>query len=317
MRRREFIALLISTAIGWPLNSEAQQLQPTPPKRVGVLELFGCPLQPDNPVTRRLAELGWIEGRTFIVECESTVGRLNQLPAVARELVSRRPDVVSAASIPLIKALKQATTTIPIVMLSTPEPVRTGIVTAWFGFDILPKRIELLKEIAPNLKRLAIISSVYGDEEGVKITEENLTIAARRLGFEWQIFKALVHNDYNEIFARLVTEHFDAAYITAGPFTTQNGSRIIELALRHRMPAVGEGSLFAKYGLLLSYGQDYLADFARASEYLDKILRGAKPSELPVQQATKLELRINLSTAKTLGLTVPPILRAQATEVIE
>jgi putative ABC transport system substrate-binding protein len=236
--------------------------------------------------------------------------------------------VLSAASIPPIKALKQATTTIPIVMLSTPEPVRTGIVTnlarpesnvtgvAWFGFDILPERIELLKEMVPSLKRLAIISSVYGDEEGAKITEENLTIAARRLGFEWQNFRAVVHNDYNEIFARLVAEHFDAAYITADPFITQNGPRIIELTLRHRMPAVGEGSLFAKYGLLLSYGQDFLADFARASEYVDKILRGAKPSELPVQQATKLELRINLFAAKTLGLTVSPILRAQATEVL-
>src|SRR5262249_61641700 len=102
-----------------------------------------------------------------------------------------------------------------------PEGNVTGV--AWFGFDILPKRIELLKEIVPHLKQLAIISSVYGDEEGVKITEENLTIAARRLGFAWQHFKAVAANDYNEIFARLAAEHFDAAYITADPFTTQNG----------------------------------------------------------------------------------------------
>src|SRR5262249_57167297 len=137
-----------------------------------------------------------------------TVGRLNQLPAVARELVSRQPDVLSAASIPLIRALKQATTTIPIVMLSTPEPVRTGIVTnlarpegnvtgvAWFGFDITTKRIELLKEIVPHLRRLALIGDTYSDPKAAVIVDEDLAIAGGTLGFTWQWFRAVAANAY-------------------------------------------------------------------------------------------------------------------------
>jgi putative tryptophan/tyrosine transport system substrate-binding protein len=128
---------------------------------------------------------------------------------------------------------------------------------------------------------------------------------------------AVITNDYDEIFARLAAEHFDAAYITAAPLLNQNRTRIIELALRHLIPAVGEGSFWAKAGLLLSYGQDFNRSSVRAAEYVDKILRGAKPGQLPVEQATKLELLINLKTAKTLGLTVPPSVLALADEVIE
>jgi putative ABC transport system substrate-binding protein len=237
--------------------------------------------------------------------------------------------VLIAITVPLIKALKQETATIPIVMIGTPDPVRTGIITnfarpegnvtgvADFSFDILPKRIEILKEIVPHLRRLAIIGGLYGDPKATEILEENATIAAGRLGFTWQHFRAAVANDYDEIFARVAAEHFDAAYITSAPFNNQNGRRIIQLALRHLIPTVGEVSWWAKDRLLLSYGQDFIPSLARAMEYVDKILRGAKPSELPVEQSSKFELVINLKTAKTLGLTVPPSLLARANEVIE
>jgi len=153
--------------------------------------------------------------------------------------------------------------------------------------------------------------------QAIEILEENLTIAATRLGFAWQFFRAVVANDYDEIFARLAADHFDAAYITQDPFTVQNGDHVIQPALRHPIAAVGEGSWWAKNGLLLSYGHDPSWPVTRGSDYIDKILRGAKPSELPVEQTTKVWVVINLKTAKTLGLTVPPSLLARADEVIE
>src|SRR5262249_26202642 len=132
-----------------------------------------------------------------------------------------------------------------------------------------------------------------------------------------QVFQTAFANDYDEIFARLAAEHFDAALIPSDPFNVQNGTRICQLALRYRIPAVSQASGWAKCGLLLTYGQDNSWSIARALEYVDKILRGDKPSELPVEQAAKLELAINLKTAKTLGLTIPPTLLARADEVIE
>jgi len=328
MRRREFIALLGSSAM-WPLASYAQQPKPAPLKRIGILDIFGCRIPPDLLATRRLAELGWFEGRNFVVDCVTTIRRLDQLPTLAHELVSRHPDVLISVPIPFIKALKQETTAIPIVMTGTPEPVRTGIITnlarpvgnvtgvSLFGFDIISKRIELLKEIVPTLKRLAIILSVYDDPKAAEIVDEDLAIAATKLGFTWEYFRGAVANDYDKIFARLAAEHFDAAYITPSPLINQNRPHVIQLALRHLIPTIGEGPVWAKDGLLLSYGPNFIPYLARAAEYVDKILRGAKPGDLPVEQATRLQLVINLKTSKTLGITVQPSLIARADEVIE
>jgi putative ABC transport system substrate-binding protein len=327
MKRREFIAVVGATA-AWPLAARAQQAKPAPMKRIGVLNTGQCP-PPPNPTRRRLAELGWIEGQTVVFDCVSTVGRLDQLPALARELVSRHPDVLVAAPNPLVKALKQETTTIPIVMATTPEPVRTGIVTnlarpeanitgvAWFGFDILPKRIEVLKEFVPDLRRLAVIGSVHADPDALEVTKENLAIAAGPLGITWQLFQSVVASDYGAIFARLASEHFDAAYLLSDPFTNQNVTRIIELALQYQVPAIGEGSHWARAGLLVSYGQNLNSSLVRVGEYIDRILRGADPRELPVEQATQLELVINLKAAKEMGITIPAPLLGRADEVIE
>jgi putative tryptophan/tyrosine transport system substrate-binding protein len=299
-------------------------------KRVGVLaSQVPCPLQPDNLVVRRLTELGWIEGRTFVFECVSTVGRLDELPELARELVSRQPDVLIAAPDTFVMALKQETTTIAIVMLSGWEPMQLGLVTsfarpegnitgvAWFG--LFAKQMELLKEIVPNLRRVAHIQGANPPlpPEVIKVVNEYISSVASTLGFTWQVFQPAAANDYDEIFARLVAEHFDAAYIPSSPFNLQNRTRIDQLALRYRIPAVSESAGWARVGLLLAYGQDATWSAARGMEYVDKILRGAKPSDLPVEQATKFELVINLKTAKALGLTVPPSLLARADVVIE
>jgi len=330
MKRRAFIRLIAGAAITWPLASYAQEPQSAPPKRIGVLYTL-CPHPPNSPLFRRLAELGWIEGRNLVVECVSMDGRWHQVPALARELVSRRPDVLFGISTVAMRALKQETTTIPIVMGAIADPVRLGFITslarpegnvtgvAWFAYEVLPKRIELLKEIVPNLRRLALIGFTLSDPQYMQMSEENITIAAGKLGFSWQLFRAVVANDYDEIFARLAAEHFDAAYIQANPLTAKPGNvtRISQLALRYLIPTVSEYSFDAKDGLLLTYGQDFSRDAMRSAEYIDKILRGAKPSELPVEEATTFQLVINLKTAKALGLTVPPSLIARADEVIE
>jgi len=330
MRRREYIALIGAAAIAWPLASYAQQPNPVPPKHVGVLSVLPeCPLPADSPIPRRLAELGWIQGRDFVFDCVSTFGRLDQLPALARQLVSLHPDVLIAVPSNFVRALKNETTAIPIVMLSTADPVRSDLVTnlarpdgnvtgvAFFGTDITGKRLELLKEIVPHLRRLALVASEYQDFKTAQNLEESITIAASTLGFTWQRFRPVVASDYDEVFARIATEHFDAAVISPDPLTQQNAARITELALRHRLPTVGTSVSWAKGGLLLGYGQDTRWGFVRGAEYIDRILHGAKPSDLPVEQATKLELAINLKTAKALDLTVPPSLLARADEVIE
>jgi putative ABC transport system substrate-binding protein len=332
MKRRELMALIGGLAIAWPLASYAQEPK-QPLKRVGDLAAFAtCPLQPDSLVVRRLGELGWIEGQTIVFDCISAIGRIDQVPALARELVSRRPDVLIASPYHFVSALKQETATIPIVMLGTLEPVRLGLIAgfarpggnvtgvAWFG--LLPKQMELLKEIVPNLRRVAFIQGVLGaaytQPEAYKIGQELLDSASSALGLTWQFFPAAAASDYDEIFVRLAAEHFDAAYIPGTPFNSNNATRICQLALRYRIPTVGDEAWWARNcGLLLTYGQDFLWSIARAMDYVDKILRGAKPSDLPIEQATKVQLTINLKTANELGITVPPSLIARADEVIE
>ena len=330
MRRREFMTLIGGLAIAWSLACYAQEPK-QPLKRVGVLaSQVPCPLQPDNPLVRRLAELGWVEGQNLVFECVSAVGQyghLDQLAALARELVSRRPDVLTAGPVPFVRALKHQTSTIPIVMFATglmpdlvsnlarPEGNVTGV--SLFTGVILPKRVEILKEMVPQLRRLAVITAA-ADPKVIEAIEASFRFTAGKLGFTWQRFQPIVANDYDEIFAHLTEEHFDAAYIVADPLSGLNVARIGQLGLRHRIPTVGQFPAYAKDGFfLLAYGQDYLWTILRAMDFVDKILRGAKPGELPVERATKLQLVINLKTANALGLTVPPSLITRADEVIE
>jgi putative ABC transport system substrate-binding protein len=329
MKRRKLIMLIGGLAIAWSVGSNAQLPNAASPKRAGVLAVSGCPIESNWLITRRLAELGWVEGRNFVFDCVSTIGRLDELPALARELVSRRPDVLVANPSNLVRALKQETATIPIVMLMPADPVQNGLLTslarpegnvtgvAFFGSELGGKRVELLKEIVPNLRRLALVASEHQDSKTAQALEETITFAASTLGFTWQRFRPIAASDYDEVFARIATGHFDAALISPDPLTQQNAARVIELALRHRIPTVGASTAWAKRGLLLGYGQDDRWGLVRAAEYIDKILRGTKPSDLPVEQATKVELVINVKTAKALGLTVPPSLLARADEIIE
>src|SRR5262245_63762512 len=210
MKRRKFITLIGGLAIAWPLACYAEQPK-QPLKRVGFLvQAVPCPLQSDNPYLRRLGELGWIEGQTVVFDCISAVGRLDQVAALARELVSRRPDVLTAGSWSFVSPLKQETTTIPIVMTAGWEPVRLVLITslaqpggnvtgvAWF--NLIPKQMELLKEIVPNLKRVAFVRGVGGESpedltEARKIGEEDRQFAGRRLGLTCQFFVSAAASD--------------------------------------------------------------------------------------------------------------------------
>ena len=313
---RKFMMLIAGFGVAWPLCSYAQQPQSAPAKRVGILATYSCELV-EPWWSTRLAELGWSKGQVA-VECVSTLGHsFDQLRDLARDLVSRRPDVLFASSVSFVRALMEETTAIPIVMGWTADPVE-GNVTGGAESDRLPKRIELLKEIVPHLKRLAIVTGAR-DPQDIRNIEERATIAEQAHGVAWQMFRAAVANDYDAIFARIAAEHFDAAYVQEDLLSNQPGNvaRICELALRYVIPTVGGGNEWARDGLLLTYGQNYNRSAALALEYVNKVLQGAKPSGLPVEQAIKVDLVVNLKTAKALGLTVPPSLLARADEVIE
>jgi putative tryptophan/tyrosine transport system substrate-binding protein len=312
MKRRtlKWQLMLLLAALASALGSAKAQNTPPSLKRIGVLNSFACPVTADSPSRRRLAELGWVEGKNFVYDCVSAVGRLEKIEQLAAELVARHPDVIGANPVPFVRALKLATTTIPIVMWATPDPIGTGLVTnlarpeanvtGTACFDIMPKRIELLREVLPQMQRLAIIYTTQAaDPKVLELLEANATIAAKQFGISFQIFRPAVPEDYDRIFNQLSEQHFDAAYIQPNALFQQNYMRVVELAQRYRVPTMGDDPFSARAGLLLGYGGDFFRDLVRYAEYIDKILRGAKPSKLPVEQATKVQLAVNLKTART------------------
>lgn len=299
------------------------------PKRVGFLSGFGCSTDANpSPFRRRLAELGWVDGQTAILDCVSTVN-LDQVDALAAELVARRPDVLAAQPTNYVRALKQATAKIPIVMVTTPNPVESGLVidlgrpeanvtgVASSGREVAVKLIGLLKKLLPRLAKLAVIERNGGDA-GVHVQlEKDVTDASTKLEFAWQAFNPVTPEDYDAIFARLAAEGFDAAYVEPGPLLDANLVRVAGLAMRHRIPTFGNYPYYAENGLLLAYGGDADPLNERAADYVDKILRGAKPGNLPVTQPVKFNLEVNLKTAKALSLVIPESFLVAADKVFK
>jgi|HubBroStandDraft_5_1064220.scaffolds.fasta_scaffold09420_2 putative ABC transport system substrate-binding protein len=297
-------------------------------KRVGFLSGFGCSTDANpSPFRRRLAELGWVDGKTVILDCVSTVSP-GQVDALAAELVARRPDVLAAQPIDYVKALKQATATIPIVMVTTPNPVAAGLVTdlarpesnitgvASPGHDVAVRLIGLVKRLLPRFAKLAIIERNGGDALVHAQLEKDFTDASTKLGFAWKAFSPAAPEDYDAIFARLPGEGFDAAYVEPGPLLDANLPRIAGLALRHRVPTFGNYPYYVENGLLLAYGGDADPLNERAAEYVDKILRGAKPGQLPITEPVKFNLEVNLKTAKALGIVIPEVFQLSADKVV-
>jgi len=325
MRRREFITLLGGATVTWPAAARAQRDGKL--RTVGFLNTGTATAQ--GPWTAafagQLRELGWIEGRNITLEVRWADGRRERSAEIAAEFVQRKVDVIvtTGAAVP---AAKQATSIIPIVFAVANDPVGTGYVTSLArpggnitglslqSADLAGKRLELLQELVPGLGRLAIMG-VSGNLSVVLETRE-LEAAARTRGLEVDPLEIRGAEDVAPAFEQL-KGHAHALYVCADPLVTSNRAQIINLAQIAGLPTLFTFRDYVEAGGLMSYGADVLEQWRRAAHYVDKILLGTKPGDIPVEQPTKFDLAINLTTAKALGLAVPPTMLARADEVIE
>jgi ABC-type uncharacterized transport system substrate-binding protein len=325
VKRREFITLLGGAAAAWPLAARAQQPLKLP--TVGFLGTTTASAWSSwtEAFVRRLRELGWIEGRTIAIEYRWAEARRERFAEIAAEFVRLNVDVIVTGGNAAV-AVKQVTSTIPIVFVLAVDPVGMGLVASLSRpggnvtglsnqqTDTTGKRLELLREVIPDLRRLAIMANV-GFPEAVQEMRDVQTIG-KRLGLDVSISEIRRVEDLSPAFAAL-KDQAQALYVTADTLVNNNRMRINTLALGARLPTVYGFRDMVEAGGLMSYGANYLDLFRRAGNYVDKILRGAKPSDIPVEQPTKFDLVVNLITAKALGLEVPPTLLALADEVIE
>jgi ABC-type uncharacterized transport system substrate-binding protein len=323
MRRREFVTVLGISAI-WPLTARAQATKlPT----IGFLGA-GTPSGWNNWVTafvQRLRELGWIEGRTVTIEVRWAEGRPERYTDIATEFVGLKVDVIVTVG-GAVLAAKQATSVIPIVFAAAADPLGSSMVASLArpggnvtglsiqATDLAGKRVELLREVVPDLHRLAIMVDVGYPAAVLEMDE--VQEAARILGLEVAVLEIRRADDIASAFEAL-KGHAEALYVPANPLVNTNRIRINHLAMDVRLPTMFGLREYVESGGLMSYGPNVLDQFRHAADYVDKILRGAKPGELPVEQATKFELVLNLTTAKTLGLTIPPTFLVRADQVIE
>jgi putative ABC transport system substrate-binding protein len=326
LKRREFITLLGSAAAAWPLAAQAQQ----PAKLPTIGFLGGSTASTQSEWTaafvQRLRELGWIEGRTVAIEYRWAEGRSERAAEVAAEFVRFKVDVIVTQSTPAVLAAKQATSVIPIVFASAGDPVGTGVVASLArpggnvtglsgqATDTAAKRLELLREVVPNLRRLAIMGNVGNPFNVLEMDE--VQAAARTLGLEVATLEIRGGEDIAPAFEAL-KGRAEALYVSGDPLLIINQIRINTLALGARLPTMSIFRHYVAAGGLMSYGPNFPDLYRRAAEFVDKILRGAKPADLPVEQPTKFDLVLNLTTAKVLGLTIPESFLLRATEVIE
>jgi putative tryptophan/tyrosine transport system substrate-binding protein len=324
--RRDLITLLGGAAATWPLGARAQQ-----PGKLPTIGVLGSTTalawsQWTAAFVQRLRELGWVEGRTVAIEYRWAEARVERSAEIATEFVRLKVDVIVSAGTANVFAAKQATSVIPIVFVLAPDPVGDGLVASLARpggnvtglsaqqTDLAGKRLELLREVVSGLRRFGILANI-GDPAVVSETSE-VQAAARRLGLEAAIGEIRRAEDIAPVFEAL-KGRTDALYVVGDPLTTGNQVRIITLALAARLPTVWSDGANVEAGGLISYGPSFRDRFRRSADIVDKILRGAKPAEMPVEQPTKFELVINLTTAKAVGLEIPSNLLALADQVIE
>ena len=324
MERRNFITLLVGAAAAWPLTARGQPAIKMP--TIGYLGANAAVFEPWTAAfVARLRELNWIEGRTVAVDYRWSEGRPEREAEIAAEFVDLKVSVI-AANGTAVAALKKATSIIPIVFTIANDPVGTGLVNSLarpggnvtgmtlLTPDLAGKRLELLREMVPQLRRLAVMANV-AYSAGVREIDDTQA-AARTLGIETTPFEIRRTEDIAPAFEALKTQA-DALYIVQDSLVAANRALFITLSLEARMPTSFTTREFPQAGALMSYGPDIPDLFRRSAEVVDKILRGAKPGDIPVEQPTKFELAINLKTAKLLGLAVPPMLLATADNVFE
>jgi len=327
MRRRSFIALLGGSA-AWPFTARAQQ-------QSGKIRLIGLLTRKTDPSVssqldafrQGLVDLGWVEGRNIRIEHRDAEGQAERLPALAAELVGLNADVIVTVDTPPTQAAKQATRTIPIVVAVSADPVGAGLVESLAhpggnttGLSLLApetdqKTVELLKEALPKTKRVAMIFDPKN--QGMMFRLKALETLAPKLATELQSISALSANELAGAMSAAAMDPPDAL-IVLSPIYAAYGKEVAGFVTKTKVPLCFDTrGLAAEPGALLSYGADISALLRRAATFVDKILKGGKPADLPVEQPTRFELVINLKTAKTLGLTIPPSLLARADEVIE
>ena len=309
------------------MTAEAQH----PPKtgRVGVLaNVRDVPSSTNLQAFREgLRDFGWEEGRNLVLEYRYAEGRFEQLPELTRQLIRLDVDVILAPTSTFVRGAKQATTSVPIVFAIHNDPVGTGDVASLarpggnitgitqIATDLTPKQIELLRDAVPKLSRLAILWDPTTPSHGPSLPVATET--ARRLGLEPSALAVTTIGDYEKAYATANRTHADAALVLTSPTAVANLSSVAQLALRHHLPTALGARAYPEVGGLMSYGSNPADQFRRAAAYVDKILRGAKPADLPVEQATRFEFVINLKTAKALGLRIPQSLLVRADQVIE
>ncbi len=327
MRRREFMTLLSGSA-AWPLAARAQQ-PPSKVPRIGVL-LAGSRSSFSlraKAFQEGLRDLGYVEGRTISIEWVWGEDRVERLPGLAAELVARHVNALVTGGTPAAKALKNATRTIPIIMAIIGDPVAAGLVDSLArpggnatGFSIVApdlsgKRLQLLKEINPKTTSVAVMSHVANPQSAIELKE--MELAARALDLELVSIQISDATPLDVAFEKLRTVAIQALIVLTDAVLYSQRSQIVALAAANRLPAMYFFRDFVQEGGLMSYAPSDTDLFRRAASYVDKVLKGTNPRDLPIEQPTKFELVINLKTAKALGLDVPPMLLARADEVIE
>jgi ABC-type uncharacterized transport system substrate-binding protein len=326
MRRRSFIGIL-GGAIAWPLPARAQQAGIP---LIGFLHSTSLDGYTDNfrAFHRGLKDIGYIEGENVTIDQRWAENQTDRLPALAAELVRRQATVIAAGGAPASVAAAKATTTIPIVFMVPEDPVRLGLVTNlarpggnltgvnFFAVELAAKRLELLRELVPSATRVAVLLNP-AEATIAAANLRDVETAARAMGLQIQVLNARTNREIDAAFATFTHARPDALFVSSGPFFHNRRVQLAQLATRHAIPAISGTRQYPEVGGLISYATSLTDAWRQAGVYTGRILRGAKPLDLPVMQSTKFELVINAHTARMLGIDVPSSLLARADEVIE
>ncbi len=331
MQRRDFIMALGLAAV-WPLAVQAQQPKKVP--RIGYMTTGSLELPETrvalNAFRQGLRELGYFDGQNIVIEVRAADSKIERFPALASELIGLKVDVIVASNSLSGRAAQQATTTIPIVVPVMGDPVADGLVAnlarpggnitglTFLGPQLVPKRLALLKEALPSASQVAALwhPGAYGERTMNDMMKET-EAAGLTLGLHLRFVAVQGPDELDQAFSTIAAERTDAVMVFPSPMLFTERRRIVDLAGKLRLPLISMGKEFVELGALMSYGADITDFIRRGATYVDKILKGAKPADLPVEQPTKFELFINLKTAKELGIEIPATLLARADEVIE
>jgi putative tryptophan/tyrosine transport system substrate-binding protein len=322
MDRRRFLLTSLAGVLAAPLAAEAQQ-----PRRIAYITATTLSPTIVKDLEDALRELGWFPGRNIVIEYRSAEGQYGRLPALVEDVLRLKSEVILSSQTPTTQAIRKATDTVPIVMVGHGDPIRYGLVTnlarpennitgvSFLSDELGIKVLELMKEAAPNVVRVAFF--VNPDNVAAGPWLERARAAAPRLGVAVRPVEIRTTVDLERELIALVRESADAISLVPEAFILTNRQRIIDVALTRGIPVVGPHPFFAKSGALLSYSPHLVSMIKDVARYADRLLRGAKPRDLPIEQPSRFELIVNMKTAKALGLTIPPSLLARADQVIE